>query len=78
MSEDLVMKLYHEYYTNLQIEASDEIIKSFDEVLKKHPNATFIQLIASMKLYLVGVITMMVNKQQEQQAQGDGNESKTE
>jgi len=62
VNRDNVLNLYHEIYTNLQTEADAEIIKTLNELLKQHKDATFTQVIASLKLYLISVIEMMLDQ----------------
>ncbi len=61
-NKENVLNLYHEIYTNLQNEADGEIIKTLNELLLKHKDATFTQVIASLKLYLISVIEMMLDQ----------------
>jgi len=76
VNRDHVIALYKEIYTNLQTEANDNVLKSLNEAIAKNPEATYTQVISSLKVYTLSVIESMLK--QSVQPQGETNESKTE
>lgn len=58
------LELYHEIYTNLQTEADPKIIETLNELIKTYPDATYTQLISSLKIYLLSIIELMLKQHQ--------------
>ncbi len=72
--KEQVQDYYKEIYTNLQIEKNDEIVASITEAMQKHPTATYTEVIASLKVYLISIIENMLTpkpQKQDQESKGD-------
>ncbi len=80
VNRDLVMGYYSEIYTNLHIEKNDQVIKMLDNFVKENPTITYVELIASLKIYLLSIIESMFKNQLTAQEKpvGEQSESKTE